>query len=415
MGRNISAIDFAEGKRSNRVTTSFPSSENPLPSPKRAVHVLVLTPFYPTSRDDAQGCFVAEAMPFLSEIGVENTVVAVRPFYRPREASDALAFPARQTRFISFPSGLGLPTAGAFLFARLLASVRRLHRSNPIQVIHAHAALPCGHAAALLSRELGVPFVVTVHGLDAYSTEQVGGVSGNWCRRVSKFVYDSATSVICISDKVRTRVLEAAPRRMKTEVVYNGVDPDRFRPSNGEHADSILSVGNLIPTKGHELLLRSFAAVHKSFPTLSCEIIGDGRELSHLTEMADQLNLSSKVHFLGRQSRSRVAEAMRRCTLFALPSGYEGLGCVYLEAMASGKAAIGCRGQGIEEVIEHTANGWLIDSDNLPELTQALFELLQNTTLRRELGEAARRTVLRDFTLKHQANHLLRIYQECVG
>jgi glycosyltransferase involved in cell wall biosynthesis len=415
VGGDLSAIDLAEGERSNGVIASFPLSGNQLESPKKELHVLVLTPFYPTSTDDGKGCFIAEAMPELARHGVDNTVIAVQPFYRSRASLNPLTFPAQHTRFISFPSGLGLPTAGAFLFANLLSTVRRLHRLNPIHLIHAHAALPCGHAAAFLSRELGVPFVVTVHGLDAYSTEQVSGLSGNWCRRVSKFVYRSAKRVICVSEKVRDQVLKDSLDRVNTEVVYNGVDPEMFHPSgNATEGQTILCVGDLIPSKGNELLLRACAAVHSRFPEVSCEFIGDGPERSHLAKTAAKLHLGHKIRFLGRRSRSQVADAMRRCTLFALPSGYEGLGCVYLEAMATGKAAIGCRGQGIEEVIEHGANGWLIDSGSLAGLTEALFELLGSSQLRDALGEAARSTILRDFTLNHQAERLVRIYRECV-
>ena len=82
--------------------------------------------------------------------------------------------------------------------------------------------------------------------------------------------------------------------------------------------------------------------------------------------------------------------------------------------MATGKAAIGCRGQGIEEVIEHGANGWLVDPGSLPGLTEALFELLGSGQMRHALGEAARSTILRDFTLNHQAERLVRIYREGV-
>jgi hypothetical protein len=106
---------------------------------------------------------------------------------------------------------------------------------------------------------------------------------------------------------------------------------------------------------------------------------------------------------------------MRRCTLFALPSRYEGFGCVYLEAMSSGKPAIACRGQGIDEVIQHGRNGWLIDPDNLPQLIAALTTLLENDQLRCRIGEAARRTVLERFTSSHQASELAALYRECVA
>ena len=123
----------------------------------------------------------------------------------------------------------------------------------------------------------------------------------------------------------------------------------------------------------------------------------------------------TSIRFRGRQNRTEVAEGCRRCTVFALPSHYEGLGCVYLEAMASGKVAIGCVGQGIEEVIQHGQNGWLVPPNGLEELIEGLRVLLRSDLLRRQIGAAARDTVLRSLTLAHQAQRLLTVYRESLA
>jgi teichuronic acid biosynthesis glycosyltransferase TuaC len=390
----------------------------PLPGDQhtnRGLHVLVLTPFYPTLQDDAQGCFVAEALPAVERQGIVNTVLAVQPFYRARSSPSPSAFSAQRARFPAFPSGFGLPSSGAFLFASILRKVRQIHAVSPIRLIHAHAALPCGHAAVLLSRELHIPVVVTVHGLDAYSTHQVGGYAGAWCKRISRLVYRSAKSVVCVSERVRDQVLQGAAAAVNTSVIYNGVDSAVFAPAKeAALAGPILSVGNLIPTKGQESLLRAFALLQERIPHASCEIIGDGPELSRLRGLAQELKISGGVRFRGRQSRAQVADAMRRATLFALPSKYEGLGCVYLEAMAAERPVIACRGQGIEEIIQHRSNGWLVGPDNLQELTSALLALLEDAELRERIGNAARQTILQGFTLAHQAEQLARLYRECV-
>jgi teichuronic acid biosynthesis glycosyltransferase TuaC len=382
--------------------------------PREPIHVLTLTPFYPVRGDDAQGCFVEESLSSLVRLGVMNTVRAVRPFYRGSEPVDNSALPAQWVCYFSLPGGSGLSSSGAFLFARLLPDIRRLHSLHPVDLIHAHSALPCGHAALLLSRELKIPFVITVHGLDAFSTRQVKGYGGKLCARVSQSVYRSACAVICVSEKVRERVIDGAAGPVNTVVVYNGVDPEMFSPPEREpDIPVVLSVGNLIPSKGHELLLRALAAIQSKFPELSLEIIGDGLEHSRLRRLADEQNIAGKVHFRGRQSRRHVADAMRRATVFALPSNYEGLGCVYLEAMAAGKPVIACRGQGIDEVIEQDINGCLIEAGNLQELTDALVRLLQQSELRRTMGAAARQTILHRYTLGEQAARLFGIYQEC--
>ncbi len=383
----------------------------------RQLHVLTLTPFYPTNQDDASGCFIYEPLLWLAKPSLHNTVFAAQPFYRGSFSSSSLPIPAQWIRYFALPSGFGLPTAGAFLFAHIVGRLRTLHRARPIHLIHAHGALPCGHAAMLLSRELGIPFVVSVHGLDAYSTEQVGGRSGRWSRRISQHTYMASRRVICISEHVREQVLEGVGRNSRTSVVYNGVDPEMFSPSTNPSPDSpvILSVGNLIPIKGHELLIRALAALMPEFPTLRMEIIGSGPERHRLEELSRQLRCADRVLFLGRRSRRETADAMRRCTLFALPSRYEGLGNVYLEAMGAGKAVIGCRGQGIAEIIQHGSNGFLIGPDNEKELTLAISMLLHDENRRQNLGAAARETILEGLTLAHQAERLARIYRECIG
>jgi teichuronic acid biosynthesis glycosyltransferase TuaC len=384
---------------------------SPLP---QALHVLTLTPFYPAQGDDGQGCFVAEPLAWLAKLGVSNAVRMVHPFYRRLAEVSHAAVPARSVRFFSLPGGWGLSNSGAFLFASLLPEIRQLHQLKPIRVIHAHAALPCGHAAMLLSRELKIPYVVTVHGLDAFSTRQVSGLPGKWCARISQSVYRLACSVICVSEKVRDQVIAGAAAPVNTTVMYNGVDPEMFSPADRESDSSvILSVGNLIPVKGHELLLRAFAAIHNQFSNVTLEIIGDGPERSHLQRLAGEQNIANKVHFRGRQSRLQIADAMRRATVFALPSRYEGLGCVYLEAMASGKPVIACLGQGIDEVIEHAVNGCLVKPGDLQELVDTLKRLLENADVRKKMGDAARRTILQGYTQAEQAARLFRLYREC--
>jgi len=379
------------------------------------MRVLTLTPFYPNALDDAVGCFVSDPLRVLEEHGVVSCVVATQPVYRGRMHSHP-ANPADWVYYAAVPGGMGLSFAGVFLYAGSIAKMRRLHRMQPFDVIHAHAALPCGHAGVLLSRELGIPCVVTVHGLDAFFANQVKGPAAKWCQRISQFVYRSASRVICISKKVSECVAGNAGALPNSAVVYNGVDAEVFSPAPGPRENlTILSVGNLIPIKGHELLLRAFAHIHRDHANVSCEIIGDGPERPRLINLVSDLRVASKVRFLGRQNRRQVIEAMRRCTIFALPSRYEGLGCAYLEAMSTEKPVIACREQGIAEIIQHGVNGWLVNPEDLSGLTDALSLLLRSAQLRQQTGAEARRTVRRNFTLKHQARQLAQLYRECVA
>ena len=395
------------------MTANAASSSPASLSATEGLHVLTLTPFYPVEGDDGQGCFIAEPLPLLEREQVTNTVFAVQPFYRSKNRASRSAPPASWQRFPAVPGNLGLASAGAFLYAKVLHHARRLHHLHPIHVIHAQGALPCGHAAALLSRELGIPFVVTVHGLDAFSTQQIKGFPGRWAERVSQWVYRSACSVICISEKVQEQVVGGSAGRVNTTVIYNGVDPDIFSPSDASAEMLIVSVGNLIPIKGHDTLLRALAEVQNRFPGLRGRIIGDGPERDRLKRLAADLGIGDRVEWCGRQSRASVAEAMRSCTIFALPSRFEGLGCVYLEAMSSEKPVIACHGQGIDEVIRSGINGWLVEPENPKALAEALTVLLGDEAMRRQIGRAARHTILHGFTYRDQAAQLGQVYREC--
>jgi len=380
-----------------------------------AIHVLTLTPFYP-SRDDERGGFIAEPLGEFGALGLRFSVIAVRPLHKNRVLPSVTAPPASWIRYPTFPGNRGLASAGRLLFWRMRSLVRQVHKEHHIDILHAHAPLPCGEAARLLSRDLNIPFAVTVHGLDAYLTEQVAGRAGQRCAELCRRIYQQAGRIVCISEQVRQRVLAQLPHLENTEVVYNGVDPALFfPPENLPEGDPIIaSVGSLISIKGHDRTLRALAKLSGEFPTLRCRIIGEGAELGRLQDLTRQLNISGRVEFLGHQTRLQVAQVLRGSSIFALPSHYEGLGCAYLEAMASGLPAIACRGQGIQEVIRHAENGFLLTEQaaerTVHELADTLRILLKNPELRRRIGAAARQTVVERYTLRHQAQGLLRAY-----
>ena len=385
--------------------------------PAKALHVLTLTPFFPSDLNDVGGCFVADPIEELRNLGMNSTVIAVSPLHNRRRRAVSSA-PAEWVRYFQFPGTLGLSSAGKTVYARLAGPVGRIHRDHPINVIHAHATLPCGYAAMLLSQSLKIPFVVTVHGLDVLNTCSRGGAPAAWRRTASLKVYAAARTVICISRRVEEMLKAATRSDTHSLIVHNGVNPNFFSPNQEEgeqKAPEILAVGSLLPSKGHDLVLRAVAKLRPSFGELHCRIIGEGPDGARLQSMARESGIEKQVQFAGRQSRLQVAEAMRRCSVFVLPSRNEALGCVYLEAMSCGKPVIGCRGQGIADVIEHGKNGWLIPPDGLDELVAAISTLLKSHELRARIEAAARRTILEKLTLSSQAQRLAAAYREALA
>ena len=382
----------------------------------QALHVLTLTPYYPTESDDSDGCFVSEPLDWLAKSGVRNTVLAVGPVYRRQPRTATSAVPAERLGYFSLPGGLAVPTEGAFLFARIVGQLRELHRAERIDLVHAHGPLPCGHAAMLISKELNISYIVSVYGHGDLSAAQVSGRAGKWCRRIAHRIFAESRRVVCVSEQVRQEVLEGMGQGFRTSVVYNGVDSELFSPApeRSEPASTVLSAGNLRAAEGHDLLIRATAGLVKEFPSISLEIIGDGPEPFRLQKLAKKLGLAERVRLVGRQSRRQIADAMKRCTLFVLPSRAEESGYLHMQAMSCGKAVIGCRGQGIAEIIQHGTNGFLVGPGNEKELTLAMGMLLREPQRRRNLGVAARDSVLERLTVQQQAENLMRIYRESV-
>jgi len=190
------------------------------------LHVLTLTPFYPSDHNETNGCFIAEPLKELQLRGVLSSVIAVDSIFQSKRRENQ-TFPADRVRYLRPPGNFGLSSGGRLLAVSLRRKVREIHRQCPIHVIHAHAALPCGFAAKILSRELDIPFVVTIHGLDVFHSCYESGAAARWRKQASISVYESARKVICISDKVRLAVNEMG-RSVVTAVVYNGSDTKLF-------------------------------------------------------------------------------------------------------------------------------------------------------------------------------------------
>jgi teichuronic acid biosynthesis glycosyltransferase TuaC len=380
-------------------------------APVSPLHVLTVAPFFPSLQNTTEGCFIAEPLNVVANYGVKNTIIAVSPWHR-RGGQPVSEGASQFVQYPCLPGNPGLATAGYFLFRRLQPLVRTLHRQRKIDLIHAHSALPCGHAAGLISRALNIPFVLTVHGLDAFSTRQVPGVLGAWCQRSTKRVFRRAERVFCISGRVQERVQAGCPDA-RTTVIHNGVDSELFSPAmTAAGGNTVLCVGNLIASKGQDVLLRAFVEVRKAIPHAALQFIGEGPLEKNLRGLAHRLGIADAVRFEGRKHRESVASEMRHCAVFALPSSYEGLGCVYLEAMSCAKPVIGCRGQGIEEIIEHQRNGYLVEPGDHRALSETIVRLLQDRELGKEIGRRARATILQRYTLTHQAALMCLTYRE---
>ncbi len=157
----------------------------------------------------------------------------------------------------------------------------------------------------------------------------------------------------------------------------------RAQPTDGPGAHgrdpSLVTVAHLVARKRHADVLRALAVLGQRHPTLRYAVIGDGPERIALEGLAARLGVAERVDFHGQLAPEQAIERARRCTLFVMPSTEEAFGVAYVEAMAAGVPAIGCRGEPGPEEIAAAGDGFLlVPPGDIERLTQRIDELLSD-------------------------------------
>jgi glycosyltransferase involved in cell wall biosynthesis len=295
--------------------------------------------------------------------------------------------------------------------------VAKIYQEFQFDLIHAHVALPDGFAAMMVSEICNRPFIVTVHGQDL----QITLYRGKGCKKALYKVFKKARRVITVSNKLKKIAKANIGFIEKIIVIGNGVsvnnltqDTNKIKTKNYLNQKTILSVSNLITLKGIDFNLKAFALLIEKYSNVKYQIIGDGPEKNRLRKLAADLGINNRVEFLGRLAHKEVLKYMAKADIFSLPSWNEGFGVVYIEAMVQGKPVIGCRGEGIEDFVEHGKTGMLVKPKDVDSLVQTIDYLLSNPDKAGAIGERARKLVLENYTWGKNAEKTMKVYREVI-
>jgi glycosyltransferase involved in cell wall biosynthesis len=318
--------------------------------------------------------------------------------------------PVTYVPFFAPPRPISYGSWGAWAALPLALALRALRRSFPFELVHAHYAAPAGDAVR--RARLDVPIVISVHGGDVYSVARRSKAG----RRAVVSAFGAARLVLANSTAIQ-RCCEGLGAA-RTRLVHLGTDlPERVMQANqGESsAPRIVTVGHLVARKRHVDVLRALGLLRDAVPDLLWEVVGDGPERATLERLAGELGVRDQVAFRGAVSHERAVAAARSATAFVLPSVDEAFGVAYVEAMAAGVPAIGCRGEAGPEEIARCGGGIrLVPRGNPEALAAELRALLGDESARRELGEQARVTVAEHFTWEKCGRETFAAYEEAL-
>ena len=260
-------------------------------------------------------------------------------------------------------------------------------------VDHVHVHFGTSEATvALLAHQLGnLSYSLTLHAFDIFRR--------NVDRALLARKINASRFTITVSEFNRIFLVENLPGvdREKIRVNYNGIDLQRFTPTNNSREPlTIFALGRLKEKKGFIHLVRAVDHLHREGLKVTCRIAGDGEEKGRLQQEMDRAGLRSHVELLGEVSEERVRELMQQSSCFVLPcveakdGNIDALPTVLLEALASGCPIVSTRLSGIPEIVEDGVSGLLVEPGDDKALAAAMREVLSNPQRAASFARAGR-------------------------
>ena len=313
-------------------------------------------------------------------------------------------------------------------------SLSRMVDAVKADVYEAHTVSGYKFLNVLKKRKISKPFIQTVHGVlaDEYvqSAKSVSPslrmkLSNVFMRHLAKIEKDAArkaTLIVTVSRYSAQKIVQLYDvDEKKIRIVPNGVDLQRFKPTNGcenvrdkiggNNKNLILFVGNLIPRKGLHFLIEAAKHIIKESKKTKFVVVGDGPLKNNLISHSKEQGVLDKFVFLGDIPESMLPQLYRCADVFVSPSIQEGQGITLLEAQATAKPVIAFNVSAISEVIKHNQTGLLVKPDSY-ELANAISCLLSNKSLREKMGRSGREFVSQNFSWDICAQKMFKVYSE---
>jgi len=375
------------------------------------LRILFITAWYPKRENPVSGVFIKEHAKAVSLSGDEVIVIhSERSKVHPKgiyNVSECMEEGIRTIR-ISY-SSLYLRPVNFFLYVwGILRNSRKLMEAGfRPEVIHAHI-FSAGVPAILLGKLCGIPVVITEH-WHGFPQRKL-----KWTDKImARFAMNNAQWILPVSRSLQTGI-EAYGIKGRFQIIPNVVDRALFYPMDKEQKDTdqkrILFVGSLNPIKGLPFLFHALVKLQKLKDNWRVDIIGDGPERRAYEDLTAMLGLARKVTFHGLKSKLEVGEFMRQSDLFVLPSLWENLPCVIIEAMASGLPMVCTLTGGVPEIFDEEL-GVLVPPGDIDKLAVALLDMMES------LQKFDRQKILQralPFSQEAVGKLIHSIYQDCI-
>jgi len=289
---------------------------------------------------------------------------------------------------------------------------RRLLRENNYDLAHAFFGFPTGW---LCYRNTGkLPYIISLRGSDVPGEHVRLKLDYKILGPVFKKIWKEAAALVACSQGLKIRALRFMPS-VQIQVIPNGVDLDKFHPSqSGSKTDilRLITIGRLSVTKRVPMLIDAVSILNKEGYKLKLTIVGGGQMEQRLKEIVLEKNLSSIIDITGRISADDMSMLYHKNDIFISASMLEGMSNAMLEAMASGLPIVSTRCEGLDELIAD--NGIVVEQPNAESIANAIKSIADNEEKYATMRTAARKQAEK-FTWKSSANQYIKIYHNVIG
>jgi colanic acid/amylovoran biosynthesis glycosyltransferase len=292
-------------------------------------------------------------------------------------------------------------------------------RDEGAQLIHAHFGT-AGRVILPYASWLGLPLVVSYYGFDVgYLVEPEKHPNyASYTKSIQRLFHGAALH-LALTQEMRGILTALGCPPEKLRVHYNGVDVQRFTPSERPESEefTIFMCGREVEKKGFAYGFEAISQARRVYPKLKVSFLGaNGPLRPRLEQQIQRLDLQSVVCFAsdreGLIPLLWAADAILAPSVTASDGDREGLPTVLVEAAACGVPAIASRHAGIPELVRHEQTGLLCDERDVEGLTRAILLLAQHKTLRRALGQNARHLAVEQFDIERLTDTLQGYYRE---
>jgi teichuronic acid biosynthesis glycosyltransferase TuaC len=340
-----------------------------------------------------------------SPVKLAKTVVGAAAQPR-REELDGLQ--VEYVRFIAPPRERSYATWDSWARGPLGRSLERLHAEAPLDLVHAHYALPSGAAALDFTEREGMPLAISVHGGDVLGPL----VSTPTARARIAEVLRRASLVLCNSRGTLERCAALTGDDERMVVVHLGAEPPADAPPKRDEP-TISTLAHVVPRKRHADVVRALAVLAGRVPDVRWLVIGEGPERQALERLAAQLGVAARLDWAGQLPHDQALTELSRCHAMVMPSVDEAFGVAYVEALACGVPAIGCRGESGPEEIAALGEGMLLVPPKDPDaLADTVAGVLQDPD---RLSAAARELAAEHFSWQRCGAETVKAYERAIA